>query len=283
MKRIPGARRRLAGILAAGLAVTGAAALPAYAAAPVNDSILRPVQVSIIPATYTLDTSEATATAADGKCVRGASVWYRYRPAFTANGRVSTIGSDYDTYLAVFRGTRANRTLIACNDDRVDLAAAAGVRFVTGYTYWIAVSACCSRAATGGHAEIRFTRPRAAAVTTTIDAVDTGTASGRLYVSGTTSCATPSQASVWFVASQRVGTNVARGEAGTTFWCLPDPTSWRLPVDSATTWAFQTGSATIDADSSAWDGFTGATSEVLTTTTVGSDPNIAGPGQHPDR
>ena len=248
MKRIPGARRRLAGILAAGLAVTGAAALPAYAAAPVNDSILRPVQVSIIPATYTLDTSEATATAADGKCVRGASVWYRYRPAFTANGRVSTIGSDYDTYLAVFRGTRANRTLIACNDDRVDLAAAAGVRFVTGYTYWIAVSACCSRAATGtcgdpvhaptgrggdDHDRRRRHRDGLGSALRQRDDLLRDTVAGQRLVRG----------------SQRVGTNVARGEAGTTFWCLPDPTSWRLPVDSATTWAFQTGSATVDADS----------------------------------
>src|SRR5262245_16929646 len=98
------------------------AALPTTAAAtvaPANDSIRHASVISDLPASFSQSTRGATAGRYDGRCVQGASVWYRFTPERTVTGRVVTIGSNYDTVLAVFRGPRADRTLLRCNDDRL--------------------------------------------------------------------------------------------------------------------------------------------------------------------
>jgi hypothetical protein len=106
--------------------------LPAYAAPPANDDIAGAVPVTAVPFVAEVDTSEASAVRSDGECVGGGSVWYRYRPTATARLRAVTVGSDYDTVLAVFQGPRDARRLVACNDDAVDLDSALEMRFQAG-------------------------------------------------------------------------------------------------------------------------------------------------------
>ena len=55
-------------------------------------------------------------------CVYARSVWFRYVPDQTSRVRITTIGSSYDTVLAVFTGNRspqelcgATTTLLVCS------------------------------------------------------------------------------------------------------------------------------------------------------------------------
>jgi len=110
-----------------------------YALAPTNDDINTPKTIGSIPYSETLDTTEATLAVDDpfvgdttNKPCDGhnlnpgaATVWYQYSPGSEdAFITLDTIGSttsdpyiDYDTFIAVWTGTRGNLSLIACDDD----------------------------------------------------------------------------------------------------------------------------------------------------------------------
>jgi hypothetical protein len=275
MKLTKPALRRLSAVSIGVLLVSAAVALPAYAAPPPNDSITSPTVVRAIPARIAQDTSQATADRTDGDCVRGSSVWYRFRPTTTRRLRVVTIGSDFDTILALFRGPRATRTLRQCSDDTSDeFTSAVEERFVAGQTYWIAVSACCNRRATGGNSVLTIYPPSPAGATTTIDTVESGGVSGRLFVSGSTVCDTPSVAFPFVFVSQRVGTGVARG-GGSAFIaeCTTTTTHWTMPLDTETSFAFQPGPISLTYVDQVDDGFSFFFSDENTTTmTVVDNP-----------
>lgn len=255
MKTTAHVRRRLALVVAGVMATAGAATVPASAAPPLNDSIRSATVVTSIPSTFTQSTDEATGQRRDGRCVGGASVWFRYRPDVDRTARISTVGSDHDTLLAVFSGPRASRTLIGCSDDRVDLHAALEIDFVENRRYWVAVSSCCQRSAGGGEVVVSFWRPKPADARVTVDKAARGTISGRLFVRGTATCATPSVLYADILASQLVRRNVARGSATLQVACTNERTSWRLPIDSETGWAFQEGDAALEWYLQAYDGF----------------------------
>ncbi len=249
---------RLLTVLATVLLVV-APQVPASADPPANDAVTHARALGMAPRTFSIDTTEATASSNDGSCVGGASVWFRISPKVTRVVRLSTLGSDYDTLVGVFRGPRSSRRLIACLDDTFGSATEArGFRFVAGQTYWVAVSACCDRTSRGGHLALRTWLPTPAGVTATVDSVRSGAVSGRLVVRGTAECATPSELWVSAYASQRVnaGTNVARGGSEGYATCLPgQPTSWTVRLDSDTGWAFQAGQIAMTVDGGAYDGF----------------------------
>ena len=265
-------------LLATSGAVVGATP-PAFGAPPANDSLANAREIADIPTRIVQATRGASSSPDDGECVGGGSVWYRYRPTTTRVGRVVTVGSDFDTLLAVFRGPPDNRSLVACSDDAMGLASAAEVRFVAGARYWIAVSACCDPEAVGGRSVLTLYRPRPAAVTVTLDAdsVETGAVSGRLFASGTVRCATPSLARVSVTASQRVGTSVARGARSTTLpVCNRRARPWTVQMDSETAIAFQEGLASVALRGQTNDGFVFATTRLpATNVLVGSNPNRA--------
>jgi hypothetical protein len=176
--------------------------------------------------------------------------------------RLSTIGSDYDTILAVFSGPKSKRTLLACTDDsfNTNLASARQVRFVAGTTYWVAVSACCSRRATGGQLTLNTWLPTKAGIAAPVVSVETGGVSGQLLVTGTVTCDTPSEYEIDLSASERVadGANVARGGNVVVGVCGPTTTPWSLLIDSDTGWAFQPGTARLTRTTQVYDGFDGA-------------------------
>ena len=83
-----------------------------------------PYTVEYPDTTTTLDTMGAT-TAGDDPAIADcdiapghASVWYKYNPGGSTEALTfDTIGSNYDTYLAIWTGDRGNLTPVACNDD----------------------------------------------------------------------------------------------------------------------------------------------------------------------
>lgn len=251
--------RRPAGLVAGALLLTAAVAMPAsYAAPPANDSIRRPVVISALPTLFSQSTREATSSASDGQCTFGATVWYRYRPTTTKTLRVTTLGSRYDTVLAIHQGPRSARTLLGCNDDRRDgLFSALQTRYEAGQTYWLAVSACCRKAARGGDLELRVYPPKLPEVTSTVTTAEAGGVSGRLHIEGSTDCALVSEVEASLRVSQRVGDGdgVARGTGG--FYlpkCSPGGQSWDMTLDSETSWAFKEGTIALNLHTVASDG-----------------------------
>jgi hypothetical protein len=267
-------RARLAAVIA--LAATFAT-VPASsdAAPPVNDDIRSATVITSTPATFRVSTREATASPVDGRCVYGASVWYRFRPAFSQTLRLTTLGSNYDTVLAVFRGPRAARTLVACRDDtNFGLFSAVQLRFDAGRTYWLAASRCCSDARRGRDLDLRIYPPVKTTVTTSVDEVLAGDVSGRLTVRATTACVPRAAAFVNVRASQRVGDGVARATGGVSLpLCSTPGQSWAVTLDSETAVAFREGRVRLTVHSEASDGIGVASQDTDETSAVGLDPN----------
>ena len=74
-----------------------------------------------VPYNKTQDVRQATTAVSDPapSCdpAGGHSVWYRYTPTIAGSLLVNTFGSDYDTVLSIWTGTRNNLAEVGCNDD----------------------------------------------------------------------------------------------------------------------------------------------------------------------
>jgi len=70
-----------------------------------------------------------------------ASVWYSYTPAATQDVNLDTLGSNYDTLLAVWTGTRGSLSPVVCNDDSAGTTQS-GLWFSAsaGTTYYIEIA-----------------------------------------------------------------------------------------------------------------------------------------------
>ncbi|QBR92856.1 hypothetical protein [Nocardioides euryhalodurans] len=259
---------------ALGVAVWGLA-VPAHAVAPPNDTPAGAIEIATVPATIEAGTRQATTDLKRRPCVFGRSIWYRYRPTATATVRMVTIGSSFDTVLAVHSGGAKPRTLLACNDDAAGLASAVRPMLTAGQHYWIAVSSCCgSSRAPGGDLVLRlYEGGSAAAVELTVDRAEAGSVSGRIRLHGTATCATPSVVWSALVASQRIDAQVARGSTELMVReCTTTPTEWTVRVDSETGWAFRPGTVAVDVRAEGDDGFSRDVVEIETSVVVDDGP-----------
>jgi hypothetical protein len=135
--------------------INGAVALYGAAIGPSNDDFSAATLVTT-PLPYTSEISTSSASVAnddpmvipecDGSFLNkgNATVWYKYLQTSGITKEVSfdTFNSGYDTYLAVWTGTRGSLSLVGCDDDtyagfqsQLSIAAASGV------TYYIEVAA----------------------------------------------------------------------------------------------------------------------------------------------
>ncbi len=114
---------------------------------PANDDFNSAKIISVMPYLDNMDSTNATSASDDplfacGNRSQGsASVWYRFSPS--SNGRLSanTIGSNYDTMLEVWRGTRGSLISMACDDDSGgNLASSLQVNLIGGTTYYIEIA-----------------------------------------------------------------------------------------------------------------------------------------------
>jgi thermitase len=93
--------------------------------------------------TDTVDTTYATGWIDDPVPCAGEdtrTVWYRYAPERGGTLSVDTFGSEYDTVLAVYTGTRGSLTQIACNNDASGTDSALAFIANVDKTYYVAVS-----------------------------------------------------------------------------------------------------------------------------------------------
>jgi hypothetical protein len=111
-------------------------------AAPANDDFDTPVIISGLPFTDTIPSDEAT-TAEDDPTPTcggtGPTVWYAYTASRTITMQANTFGSDYDTDLVVYTGTRGNLVELACNDDAAGSQSSVSVEVARGQTYYFMV------------------------------------------------------------------------------------------------------------------------------------------------
>lgn len=69
-----------------------------------------------------------------------ATVWYKYYLANDDAISIDTIGSDYDTFIAIWEGSPGNLRFVACNDDTGGTKqSAVAIRVTGGKTYYIEI------------------------------------------------------------------------------------------------------------------------------------------------
>lgn len=109
-----------------------------------NDDFNTATLVNSIVYNTSQDTSGATTALDDptfpcGSLNQGTnSVWYRFTPGVNGTLLVNTIGSNYDTVLAVWRGSRGSLINVGCDDDSGgSLSSALTVGLNAGTTYYI--------------------------------------------------------------------------------------------------------------------------------------------------
>jgi len=92
---------------------------------PANDTCPRATEITVLPYSVTEDTTSATTAVGDPSPSCGnadwpqqsRSVWYRFTAPRAGTYSADTLGSSYDTLLAVFTGACGSLSEVACNDD----------------------------------------------------------------------------------------------------------------------------------------------------------------------
>lgn len=113
-------------------------------AQPVNDDFDSAVHIGSLPFTDAINTMGATTASDDpfsscGQGGQGPTVWYSFTPAQNMKIRAYTTGSDYDTSLSVWSGTRGELTEIACNDEFGDFSSNVAFEADAGQTIFFMI------------------------------------------------------------------------------------------------------------------------------------------------
>jgi len=109
---------------------------------PPNDDFSHATVVPSVPFTTSQDITNATVAPDDPFCVsRNQTVWFAFTPTQNMRLEANTLGSNYDTTLGVYTGTRGALNQIGCDDDS-NATLQSTVRFdaVAGVTYYFEVS-----------------------------------------------------------------------------------------------------------------------------------------------
>ena len=134
----------LAGIVLPGIA---------RAEAPSNDDFDSAVAIAGVPFSTGLNTADATAAADDPtSCFNNGSVWFSFTPASPMTIVADTFGSDYDTVLSAYTGSRGALGQVpgACNDDSNGVQSRIVFPATAGTTYYFLVGQCCGTGGSGG-------------------------------------------------------------------------------------------------------------------------------------
>ncbi len=117
-----------------------------FSFAPENDDFNFAEDILVLSHTNELITLKATSAEDDpvvSECGLGqgqATVWYKYTPTVDSAISTDTLEASYDTFVAVWTGTRGDLTLVACNDDVGNTKqSAVAFRVQNGTTYYIEV------------------------------------------------------------------------------------------------------------------------------------------------
>ncbi len=117
-----------------------------FATPPANDDFAQAIDINTSPYNATVD-ARGGSTASDDPtfiCYAGkgaASVWFRFTPSINGTLKVNTTGSNYDTVLAVWQGSRGALSSVACNDNYSTYKTSlVNANVIAGRTYYIEVA-----------------------------------------------------------------------------------------------------------------------------------------------
>jgi hypothetical protein len=230
----------------------------AFAAAPTNDDFNTAVVISTLPFSTTLSTIEATTAADDPDCAgTGPTVWYRFTPTTNIRITANTFGSNYDTTLSVYTGTRGTLNQIACNDDFNSVQSQVTFDARAGVTYSFMVGAFAS--GPGGNLVFSVAEapplPPPLTIDVTIDRIDSvDRRTGVATIHGTVTCSREAAIQLSGDLREKVARiNVIHGFAFSGTQCV-GRTPWSLTVPSDNpNLIFTTGPASASVFASAFD------------------------------
>jgi hypothetical protein len=218
-------RRRLLAILVGVAAALALGTQPALAAPPPNDDFDNAIVIPTLPFQDTQDTTDATTAPDDPDCVgRAHTVWYRFIPTTDATIVANTAGSNYDTTLSAYTGTRGSLIQIACNDDAIGLQSRIQFDVTAGTTYHLMAGSFDD---SPGGSLVLTVQELPPPMALSVDLAPTGSVNRRgvATLHGTLTCSRPGAIDLTVGLRQRVSI----GFAGTTVDC--DGTErWRLQV-----------------------------------------------------
>jgi len=219
-----------------------AGAVPAWAVAPPNDDFDNATVVTKpLPFTDSVSTMDATTAADDPDCAgNGHTVWYTYTPSVDGFVNANTFGSDYDTTLSIYTGTRGALTQVACNDDAADSLQSSVIWAVAaGTTYHLMAGSFFD--SPGGTLSLTILEsgppPPAPTLDVTVD--PTGRVdprSGVVSISGTVTCTDADFVEIFGEVRQQVGRFTIRGFFELFFDSICDgtPQSWTAEATGET-------------------------------------------------
>ena len=208
-------------------------------------------QIGSTPYANTLDVSRATAAADDPTDCFGnaSSVWYAYTPTVSGLLDISTAGSDYDTALGVYTGSRGALTPVACNDDDAGVTSDVSFEATAGVTYYIlAVAAWGSTPGTLQLSALLTPPPPPLTLIFSYDpkaVVDAQ--AGTAVVTGTLKCSRSVRATISVSLGQQLGSSAPRTGAGKgVVSCSPKaPARFSITVSSTSEPGLSDGPATV--------------------------------------
>ena len=209
--------------------IAGAAGYSVAIAAGVNDPTPRPPNddwdtatiVTGVPYQLTESTVDATTAADDDFFYSKKTVWFSFTPSADRRVAISTIGSDYQTDVAVYTGTRNSRGYAPCD---YPISGVQWCSVTAGTTYHVVVSA-----AHGVGGTLVFSVVDLPTITVTIDnraLIGHPSSPTTVRVSGTVVCSEPMTLSfeAWFI--QGNASSAASGQIS----CSSTTTSWTVDV-----------------------------------------------------
>jgi hypothetical protein len=152
---------------------------------PPNDNFANATQITSATFTGIVDSFAATTESTDPTptCAtgsgnpRGKTVWWKFTASAAGSASVDTIGSAYDTLLAVYSGTPGALTQVGCNNDiapgsnlasRVTFNAVAGTTYFFEVSVWdISLAAQSPDLENGGKTVLNFLGPLAGGLSAT--------------------------------------------------------------------------------------------------------------------
>jgi len=180
--------------------------------APQNDDFNNATVLTTLPSQAAEDTRNATVAPDDPFCSgRSATVWFAFTPAANMRIEANTFGSDYDTTLSVWTGSRGALTQVACNDDSQGLQSRVFFNATAGVTYFFMVSSFGS----GPGGDLVFNLlPAPPALAISIDVGQFGSVdptTGVAVINGTITCNRPAFVQFSGQLKRNLGTGVVSG------------------------------------------------------------------------
>ena len=245
---------------------------------PPNDDINAATVAAPLPFTASQDTSGATTAPDDPSCIgSAASVWFAFTPPADMTIEADTAGSNYDTTLSVYSGTRGALLHLACNDNADGtLQSRVRVRATAGTTYFFMVAAFPGSAAGVLTFHLHEGPPPLTIAPSLFKFASLTPSNGTAAVSGAVICSRTTFVSVFGELQQQHAGTVLRGFFATIFPCN-GTTPWTANVQTQTQLALFNGRAAalltggpavVNATAFAFDSDTGESIQINFTANV---------------